>query len=349
MQAITLPIQAALPSSSKGGELTDAVQDDTSNIQEVFGEILAHQVGLGSKKMVRIDAETDAPLTENSKPDQLVMAVIDLPVSADKALVVAVAPAAVVNSPVLDGLDTDAAADAIDSNEVDASSVLNLPRNPGRSVDVPQRQALAEAAAAFAVEGAPDVGQDLPEIKVGNVPTQLLAPSATPVPQMVTNAILSSATPDSAHVQLSTTINQPLTNPAWGDALGNRLVWTMGQQQQAVEMRLNPPALGPLEVRISMSEGQANLTFATQHLPVREAIEAATPRLREMLGDSGINLGSVSVNVGTSAQQQQSGEFSSARASAHSQQFNGLASDFDPMVSSVVRVMHDRGMVDTFA
>jgi hypothetical protein len=99
-------------------------------------------------------------------------------------------------------------------------------------------------------------------------------------------------------------IAQPVSSPGWGDVLGDRVMWMVGQQQQGAELRLNPPALGPLEVKLSMSDGQATLTFSTQHLPVKEALEAATPRLKEMFSESGINLGSVSVNVGTSSQQQ---------------------------------------------
>jgi len=108
-------------------------------------------------------------------------------------------------------------------------------------------------------------------------------PSAAPLPQ--------------------TAIPQPVASQAWGGMVGERVVWMFGQQHQSAEIMLNPPALGPLEVRLSMSDGQANLTFTTQHAPVREALEAATPRLREMLSESGIGLGNVSVNVGNFSRQ----------------------------------------------
>jgi flagellar hook-length control protein FliK len=108
----------------------------------------------------------------------------------------------------------------------------------------------------------------------------------------------------SSTAQVAGSISHPVASPAWGEMLGERVVWMAGQQQQTAELHLNPPSLGPLEVRVSVSDGQANLTFSTQHMPVREAIEAATPRLREMLGESGIGLGSVSVNVGSFSQQQ---------------------------------------------
>lgn len=103
--------------------------------------------------------------------------------------------------------------------------------------------------------------------------------------------------------QPQTSIPQFVGSQAWGGMVGDRVVWMFGQQHQSAEIMLNPPALGPLEVRLSMSDGQASLTFTTQHAPVREALDAATPRLREMLSESGITLGDVSVNVGNFSRQ----------------------------------------------
>lgn len=143
-------------------------------------------------------------------------------------------------------------------------------------------------------------------------------------------------------------------SPHWGSAVGDKVVWMLGNQNQSAELRLNPPSLGPLEVRVSMNDGQATLSFVTPHAPVREAIEAATPRLREMLGDSGINLGGVSVNVGTFAQQQSASQDHQAQNRSASQYWVAAANETEsgsyaaPVVTSV-RYLHDGGMVDLFA
>lgn len=144
-------------------------------------------------------------------------------------------------------------------------------------------------------------------------------------------------------------IPQPVSSSSWGEALGDRVVWMVGQQHQGAELRLNPPSLGPLEIKLSMSDGQANLTFSTQHAPVREAIEAATPRLREMFGESGISLGSVSVNVGSFTQQQQNNAQQEAR---NSQKWGDTApdNDFSSMLPTAVTSLgRNNGMVDFFA
>lgn len=149
-------------------------------------------------------------------------------------------------------------------------------------------------------------------------------------------------------------IPQRVDSNQWGNGLGDKVVWMVGSHTQGAELRLNPPALGPLEIRVSMSDGQATLSFMTQHAPVREAIEAATPRLRELLADSGINLGSVSVNVGTFAQQQSGSQEQSQQKSSAGHWSAAFGADdegagFAAPVATSVRYLRDGGMVDLFA
>jgi flagellar hook-length control protein FliK len=149
-------------------------------------------------------------------------------------------------------------------------------------------------------------------------------------------------------------IPQRIDSGQWGSGLGDKVVWMVGSQTQGAELRLNPPALGPLEVRVSMSDGQATLSFMTPHAPVREALEAAAPRLREMLGDSGISLGNVSVNVGTFAQQQPGSQEHSQQKSSTDHwlsTFNEGDDNVDPAapIEASVRYLRDGGMVDLFA
>lgn len=149
-------------------------------------------------------------------------------------------------------------------------------------------------------------------------------------------------------------VPQRVDSNQWGHGLSDKVVWMVGSQTQGAELRLNPPALGPLEVRVSMSDGQATLSFVTQHAPVREAIEAATPRLRELLADSGISLGSVSVNVGTFAQQQPGSQeqFQPKSSAGHWSTTFDVDEDGAALAASTttsVRYLRDGGMVDLFA
>ena len=58
---------------------------------------------------------------------------------------------------------------------------------------------------------------------------------------------------------------------------------------------MNPAHLGPLEVRISIRDDQATISFVSAHGQVRDALQAAIPHLREMLGDNGLNLSNVDI------------------------------------------------------
>lgn len=93
------------------------------------------------------------------------------------------------------------------------------------------------------------------------------------------------------------TLSQPLGKPGWDQDLGGRLMWMSNQQLDSAQLRLNPAHLGPLEVRLSVHHDQtANVAFLSNHAQVREAVEAALPRLREMLADSGVNLTDANVS-----------------------------------------------------
>lgn len=85
--------------------------------------------------------------------------------------------------------------------------------------------------------------------------------------------------------------------PGWDGALGQKVVWLVNQRHQMAEMQLNPPNLGPLEVKITIANDQASALFVSQHAAVRDAIEAALPRLREMLAENGITLGNAQVSA----------------------------------------------------
>lgn len=100
------------------------------------------------------------------------------------------------------------------------------------------------------------------------------------------------------------TLNIPVRQPGWDQALGERVLWVVNQKFQGVELKLNPAHLGPIEVRVQMQNDQAQVSFVTQHGPVRDALEAALPRLREMFAANGFNLVDVNVSQHSFAEQQ---------------------------------------------
>lgn len=84
---------------------------------------------------------------------------------------------------------------------------------------------------------------------------------------------------------------------SFADGLGERLLALGGDGLQTARLRLHPETLGPLEVRIRVDGGQADVWFGTQHGQARDAIEGTLPRLREMFAAQGLELGRVQVEL----------------------------------------------------
>ena len=147
--------------------------------------------------------------------------------------------------------------------------------------------------------------------------TSLLSASGTPTAGGFTN-VLASAPAGAPVFGASTAV--PFGQAGWGQASGNQVVWAVNQGMPAAELHLSPPDLGPMSVRISMDQDQASIAFSSAHAMVREAIEAALPRLRDMLGAQGITLADVNVSQhGAAGSQRETGAGWSARRDGDAQ------------------------------
>lgn len=173
--------------------------------------------------------------------------------------------------------------------------------------------------------------------------------TATSNPALATVSALSGTAPHSAHSatpSVSTPIPLPITHPDWDQALGQRVMWLVKQDVQGAELRINPPQLGPVEMRIVMNNDQATVSFTSQHAAVREALEAAVPRLRDMFSDNGLNLGNVNVSQHSFAQQRQDNPYTPGTAG--SSDYQDGAQPVEGTVSDTpARVL--AGLVDFYA
>lgn len=98
-------------------------------------------------------------------------------------------------------------------------------------------------------------------------------------------------------------IAKPLAHPEWNKDLGERIVWMASRAIPAAEIRLNPPQLGPISVRVDIADDKAIIVFTAQHAVTRDAIEASMPKLREMMSAQQLNLVEVSVSQGSFSDQ----------------------------------------------
>ncbi|MDX1694212.1 MAG: flagellar hook-length control protein FliK [Ketobacteraceae bacterium] len=139
------------------------------------------------------------------------------------------------------------------------------------------------------------------------------------------------------------TMQNHFTKPGWAGELGQRLMMMVGSRLQVAEIRLDPPDLGPMEVKVRMQQEQTHVVFNSQHAVVRDALEQALPRLREMFEQNGLSLGDVDVQDQT-AQQKESDE-------NHDQVAGGLDTegDAETTATETVTVTTSDRLVDFYA
>lgn len=103
----------------------------------------------------------------------------------------------------------------------------------------------------------------------------------------------------------STSVMVPVADEQWGQAVSEKIVWMAQKEIQFAEIHLNPAELGPMEVKISVHQDQAQVVFSSQHAGVRELLEMNVNRLRDMLGDNGVSLSNFDVSDQQHGQQAQ--------------------------------------------
>ena len=94
------------------------------------------------------------------------------------------------------------------------------------------------------------------------------------------------------------------SHPEWNKEMGEKVIWMHKQEIPSAELRLNPKHLGPVTIKIDVTQDQATVAFTAQHAVVKEAIEASLPKLREMFSAQQLNLVDVNVSQNDSGQRQ---------------------------------------------
>ncbi|HFD32983.1 MAG TPA: flagellar hook-length control protein FliK, partial [Gammaproteobacteria bacterium] len=79
---------------------------------------------------------------------------------------------------------------------------------------------------------------------------------------------------------LSSAIATNIQNPNWPQQLTQQVSYMIKGGIQQAEIKLNPANLGPMEIKLSLQDDQASVQFVTQHVVVRDALDAAIPKLK---------------------------------------------------------------------
>ncbi|PCJ35246.1 MAG: hypothetical protein COA75_11495 [Cellvibrionales bacterium] len=161
------------------------------------------------------------------------------------------------------------------------------------------------AGPALAPSSVADGGESASQgLNFSNVSSALAAPSA--------ESAKYSATQETAPPRFFT-LQTPAGQTGWDVEVGNRIRWMVGQNNSGVELRLNPPELGSIEVKVATEGERTSVTLFAANPAAREALEAALPRLREMFAESGMQLANADVSDQSLQQQRDQLADSSSR------------------------------------
>ena len=178
-----------------------------------------------------------------------------------------------------------------------------------------------------------------------------ISSTAVAANQVATLSALSDARPgETTAMHRSFSIDVPLQQSDWNNAFANRISWLANNQIQSADIRLNPQNLGSIEIKIRMDGDQAQVIFGAAHASVRDAIESALPRLREMFAEQGLQLADVNVGLSNGGEQRDAG--AGAEQARRGQGYGTSEHEFDEqaaIVSSASGLKLGSGLVDIFA
>lgn len=225
----------------------------------------------------------------------------------------------------------------------DAAATL-LPTLQANGATASTSDATATTAAIAGALHADEASASLPALHDG---TRNDTPAPTPFDALLRAPTVTAAdVPRPVVPATPTPVAQP-TDPrtGYGDELGSSVVWMADQRISHAEVRVVPDHLGPIDVRLQLDGAQVHATFLSAQPEVRHALEASLPRLRDLLGQHGLQL--AQADVGQRQQDPRAARGNQVIANgrdANNQGDDALA----PLASAMpARVM--RGLLDEYA
>ena len=233
----------------------------------------------------------------------------------------------------------------VDAQQPDAAPVGKVKLQAAAqaaTVTAAQTQATATAASsATTFAGQLAAAHQADALKTKDLPADLMNSSAM---RPTTQAAFNIPGVDSLK---SNTLAPSVGTSAWSQALGDKVVWMAAGAQQTASLTLNPPNMGPLQIVLNITNDQATASFFSAQPEVRQALEAAFPKLREMMNEAGIQLGQATVSAENPRQNEASDRQSQRATAPFNVTDDGVAIG---QISPHAVIQHSgRGLVDTFA
>jgi flagellar hook-length control protein FliK len=125
--------------------------------------------------------------------------------------------------------------------------------------------------------------------------------------------LMSSAPTTDTSTTTTFKITPPVETADFSQGVADRVSFMVDGNISSAKLQVNPPALGPIEVRIALQGSHAQVSFTSHSALTRDALESSAPKLREMLGSQGF--GQVSVDVSQGSYQDRSAQSSPYQSS----------------------------------
>jgi len=164
-----------------------------------------------------------------------------------------------------------------------------------------------------------------------------------------TIATVANPPPTTAQRETPLAVHAHVRDQTWSSEFSQKIVWLANADKQSAQLTLNPPQMGPIEISLSVDKGSASASFVSANQEVRDAIETALPRLREMFASAGIQLGQTNVSSESFRQQGENAAASLARSQAGGDNDILAVGSIDPLTSRAFRGLAGNGLVDLFA
>ncbi|MFT2097234.1 flagellar hook-length control protein FliK [Marinomonas sp. 2405UD66-6] len=148
--------------------------------------------------------------------------------------------------------------------------------------------------------------------------------------------------------QANLTMNVPPQHPNWASEMSQKVAWVARDGGHTAHIRLDPPELGSLTVKISVdNDSNTQVSFIAATPQARDLLEGQMSRLRDMLAQQGMDLSRADVDV---SQQDTSGMRRDSERGSASNQAELAAQDEidDELVSSNMSYVTATG-VDYYA
>ncbi|UPR30863.1 flagellar hook-length control protein FliK [Vibrio crassostreae] len=110
--------------------------------------------------------------------------------------------------------------------------------------------------------------------------------------------------PTRAEIQAAQQAPLQRTKELANEQVAEKVQMMMSKNLKNLDIRLDPPELGQMKIRMTMNNDVANVHFTVSNQQARDVIEQTLPRLKEMLAQQGLQLADSSVQQQSSGQGQ---------------------------------------------